>query len=44
MQHAELVLPPSQVTPAHRSSLAAVLDRSNAALKKSLQAVLEGAR
>ncbi|XP_017582634.1 PREDICTED: Fanconi anemia group E protein [Corvus brachyrhynchos] len=34
----------SQVTPAHRSSLAAVLDRSNAALKKSLQAVLEGAR
>ncbi|KFO54986.1 Fanconi anemia group E protein, partial [Corvus brachyrhynchos] len=30
----------SQVTPAHRSSLAAVLDRSNAALKKSLQAVL----
>ncbi|XP_066060106.1 Fanconi anemia group E protein [Chamaea fasciata] len=33
-----------QVTPAHRSSLAAVLDRSNAALKKSLQAVLEGAR
>lgn len=34
----------SQVTAAHRSSLAAVLDRSNAALKKSLQAVLEGAR
>ncbi|XP_031988815.1 Fanconi anemia group E protein isoform X1 [Corvus moneduloides] len=34
----------SQVTPAHRSSLAAVLDRSNAALKKSLRAVLEGAR
>ncbi|XP_058711952.1 Fanconi anemia group E protein isoform X2 [Poecile atricapillus] len=34
----------SQVTPAHRSSLAAVLDRSNAVLKKSLQAVLEGDR
>ncbi|XP_033375865.1 Fanconi anemia group E protein isoform X9 [Parus major] len=34
----------SQVTPAHRSSLAAVLDQSNAVLKKSLQAVLEGAR
>ncbi|XP_039551660.1 Fanconi anemia group E protein isoform X3 [Passer montanus] len=34
----------SQVSPAHRSSLAAVLDRSTAALKKSLQAVLEGAR
>ncbi|XP_074019548.1 Fanconi anemia group E protein [Numenius arquata] len=33
----------SQVTPAHRSRLAAALDRSNAALKKSLQAVLEGA-
>ncbi|KGL86865.1 Fanconi anemia group E protein, partial [Charadrius vociferus] len=30
----------SQVTPAHRSRLAAALDRSNAALKKSLQAVL----
>ncbi|KFP85442.1 Fanconi anemia group E protein, partial [Apaloderma vittatum] len=30
----------SQVTPAHRSSLAAALDRSNATLKKSLQAVL----
>lgn len=36
--------PPCQVTPAQRSSLAAVLDRSNAALKKSLQAVLGGAR
>nr|XP_021391647.1 Fanconi anemia group E protein [Lonchura striata domestica] len=34
----------SQVSPAHRSSLAAVLERSSAALKKSLQAVLEGAR
>ncbi|XP_071306208.1 Fanconi anemia group E protein isoform X5 [Agelaius tricolor] len=34
----------SQVSPAHRSSLAAVLDRSTAVLKKSLQAVLEGAR
>ncbi|KAM9595340.1 Fanconi anemia group E protein isoform 3-T3 [Morphnus guianensis] len=34
----------NQVTPAHQSSLAAALDRSNAALKKSLQAVLEGAR
>ncbi|KAJ7421002.1 Fanconi anemia group E protein [Willisornis vidua] len=34
----------SQVTPAHRSSLAAALDQSKAALKKSLQAVLEGAR
>ncbi|XP_014809079.1 PREDICTED: Fanconi anemia group E protein isoform X2 [Calidris pugnax] len=34
----------SQVTPAHRSRLAAALDRSNATLKKSLQAVLEGAR
>ncbi|XP_071434613.1 Fanconi anemia group E protein isoform X2 [Pithys albifrons albifrons] len=34
----------SQVTPAHRSSLAAALDQSNAALKKSLQSVLEGAR
>ncbi|KAF4800505.1 Fanconi anemia complementation group E [Turdus rufiventris] len=34
----------SQVSPAQRSSLAAVLDRSNAALKKSLQAVLEGTR
>ncbi|XP_026652636.2 Fanconi anemia group E protein [Zonotrichia albicollis] len=34
----------SQVSPAHRSSLAAVLDRSTAMLKKSLQAVLEGAR
>ncbi|XP_059723749.1 Fanconi anemia group E protein isoform X4 [Haemorhous mexicanus] len=34
----------SQVSPAHRSSLAAVLDRSTVVLKKSLQAVLEGAR
>lgn len=34
----------SQVTPAHRSSLAAALDQSNVVLKKSLQAVLEGAR
>ncbi|XP_041323526.1 Fanconi anemia group E protein isoform X3 [Pyrgilauda ruficollis] len=34
----------SQVSPAHRSSLAAVLDRSTAVLKKSLQAVLGGAR
>ncbi|XP_053820037.1 Fanconi anemia group E protein [Vidua chalybeata] len=34
----------SQVSPAQRSSLAAVLERSTAALKKSLQAVLEGAR
>ncbi|KAM6998185.1 Fanconi anemia group E protein isoform 3-T3 [Passerculus sandwichensis] len=34
----------SQVSPAHRSSLAAVLDRSTAVLKKSLQAALEGAR
>ncbi|XP_041283042.1 Fanconi anemia group E protein isoform X4 [Onychostruthus taczanowskii] len=34
----------SQVSPAHRSSLAALLDRSTAALKKSLQAVLGGAR
>ncbi|XP_069731777.1 Fanconi anemia group E protein isoform X2 [Phaenicophaeus curvirostris] len=34
----------SQVTPAHRSSVAAALDRSNVALKKSLRAVLEGAR
>ncbi|XP_027550889.1 Fanconi anemia group E protein isoform X2 [Neopelma chrysocephalum] len=34
----------SQVTPTHRSSLAAALDQSNATLKKSLQAVLEGAR
>ncbi|KAM9369461.1 Fanconi anemia group E protein [Phaethornis superciliosus] len=34
----------SQVTPAQRSRLAAALDGSNAALKKSLQAVLEGAR
>nr|XP_041577220.1 Fanconi anemia group E protein isoform X1 [Taeniopygia guttata] len=34
----------SQVSPAQRSSLAAVLERSSAALKKSLQAVLEGAR
>ncbi|XP_008933607.1 PREDICTED: Fanconi anemia group E protein, partial [Merops nubicus] len=40
---AVLTLYQSQVTPAHRSSLAAALDRSNAALKKSLQAVLEGA-
>ncbi|XP_014728074.1 PREDICTED: Fanconi anemia group E protein [Sturnus vulgaris] len=41
---AVLTVHQSQVTPAQRSSLAAVLDRSNAALKKSLQAVLEGAR
>ncbi|XP_072700982.1 Fanconi anemia group E protein [Ciconia boyciana] len=41
---AMLAMYQSQVTPAHRSSLAAALDRSNAALKKSLQAVLEGAR
>ncbi|XP_062365419.1 Fanconi anemia group E protein [Cinclus cinclus] len=34
----------NQVSPAQRSSLAAALDQSNAALKKSLQAVLEGAR
>ncbi|KAM6044232.1 Fanconi anemia group E protein [Chlamydotis macqueenii] len=34
----------SQVSPAHRSHLAAALGQSNAALKKSLQAVLEGAR
>uniref|UniRef100_A0A8C9NRP7 FA complementation group E n=1 Tax=Serinus canaria TaxID=9135 RepID=A0A8C9NRP7_SERCA len=34
----------SQVSPAHRTSLATVLDRSTVALKKSLQAVLEGAR
>ncbi|XP_009699276.1 PREDICTED: Fanconi anemia group E protein, partial [Cariama cristata] len=40
---AVLTMYQSQVTPAHRSSLAAALDRSNAALKKSLQAVLEGA-
>ncbi|XP_042656249.1 Fanconi anemia group E protein isoform X2 [Tyto alba] len=33
----------SQVTPAHRRSLAAALDWSNSALKKSLQAMLEGA-
>ncbi|XP_050767311.1 Fanconi anemia group E protein [Gymnogyps californianus] len=41
---AVLTMYQSQVTPAHRSSLAAALDRSNAALKKSLQAMLEGAR
>ncbi|KAM9268466.1 Fanconi anemia group E protein isoform 2-T2 [Morus bassanus] len=41
---AVLTMYQSQVTPAHRSRLAAALDRSNAALKKSLQAVLEGAR
>ncbi|KAM9217206.1 Fanconi anemia group E protein isoform 3-T3 [Leptosomus discolor] len=41
---AVLTMYQSQVTPAHRSSLAAALDRSNAALKKSLQALLEGAR
>ncbi|XP_064894536.1 Fanconi anemia group E protein isoform X2 [Columba livia] len=34
----------SQVTPAHRSRLTAALGCSNAALKKSLQAVLEGGR
>ncbi|XP_030321365.1 Fanconi anemia group E protein isoform X3 [Calypte anna] len=34
----------SQVTPAQRRSLAAALGGSNAALKKSLQAVLQGAR
>ncbi|KFO09202.1 Fanconi anemia group E protein, partial [Balearica regulorum gibbericeps] len=37
---AVLTMYQSQVTPAHRSRLAAALDRSNAALKKSLQAVL----
>ncbi|KAM6232988.1 Fanconi anemia group E protein isoform 2-T2 [Spheniscus humboldti] len=41
---AVLTMYQSQVTPAHRSRLAAALDQSNAALKKSLQAVLEGAR
>lgn len=41
---ATLTMYHSQVRPCHRSSLAAALDRSNAALKKSLQAVLEGAR
>ncbi|KAK4809068.1 hypothetical protein QYF61_004004, partial [Mycteria americana] len=41
---AMLAMYQSQVTPAHRSRLAAALDQSNAALKKSLQAVLEGAR
>ncbi|XP_075299082.1 Fanconi anemia group E protein isoform X2 [Opisthocomus hoazin] len=41
---AVLTMYQSQVTPAHRSRLAAALERSNAALKKSLQAVLEGAR
>ncbi|XP_054037561.1 Fanconi anemia group E protein isoform X1 [Rissa tridactyla] len=41
---AVLTMYQSQVTPAHRSRLAAALDWSNAALKKSLQAVLEGAR
>ncbi|KAM6370211.1 Fanconi anemia group E protein isoform 3-T3 [Pluvialis apricaria] len=41
---AMLTMYQSQVTPAHRSRLAAALDSSNAALKKSLQAVLEGAR
>ncbi|KAM9520079.1 Fanconi anemia group E protein isoform 1-T1 [Guaruba guarouba] len=34
----------SQVSPSHRSALAAALDRSDAALRRSLQAVLEGAR
>ncbi|KFW69516.1 Fanconi anemia group E protein, partial [Pygoscelis adeliae] len=37
---AVLTMYQSQVTPAHRSRLAAALDQSNAALKKSLQAVL----
>ncbi|KFQ97429.1 Fanconi anemia group E protein, partial [Nipponia nippon] len=37
---AMLTMYQSQVTPAHQSHLAAALDRSNAALKKSLQAVL----
>ncbi|KAM6108305.1 LOW QUALITY PROTEIN: Fanconi anemia group E protein [Pterocles gutturalis] len=41
---AVLTMYQSQLTPAHRSRLAAALDRSSAALKKSLQAVLEGAR
>lgn len=41
---AVLTMYQNQVTPAHQSNLAAALDRSNAALKKSLQAVLEGAR
>ncbi|XP_053943798.1 Fanconi anemia group E protein isoform X2 [Cuculus canorus] len=41
---AVLTMYQSQVTPAHRSSVAAALDRSNVALKKSLQAVLEGTR
>uniref|UniRef100_A0A663MF63 FA complementation group E n=2 Tax=Athene cunicularia TaxID=194338 RepID=A0A663MF63_ATHCN len=41
---AVLTMYQSQVTSAHRRSLAAALDQSNAALKKSLQAVLEGAR
>ncbi|XP_035202706.1 Fanconi anemia group E protein isoform X3 [Oxyura jamaicensis] len=39
---AVLTMYQSHVTPAHRSRLAAALDGSNAALKKSLQAVLEG--
>ncbi|OXB68458.1 hypothetical protein ASZ78_000395, partial [Callipepla squamata] len=33
----------SQLTPSHRSRLAAALDGSNAALRRSVQAVLEGA-
>ncbi|KFZ46389.1 Fanconi anemia group E protein, partial [Antrostomus carolinensis] len=37
---AVLTMYQSQVTPAHRSRLAAALDQSNVALKKSLQAVL----
>ncbi|XP_040391753.1 Fanconi anemia group E protein [Cygnus olor] len=39
---AVLTMYQSHVTPAHRSRLAAALDGSNAALKKSLQAMLEG--
>ncbi|XP_065505518.1 Fanconi anemia group E protein isoform X2 [Caloenas nicobarica] len=41
---AVLTMYQSQVTPAHRSHLATALGCSNAALKKSLQAVLEGGR
>ncbi|XP_050182869.1 Fanconi anemia group E protein isoform X3 [Myiozetetes cayanensis] len=41
---AMLTMYQNQITPAHRSSLAAALDQNNAALKKSLQAVLEGAK
>ncbi|XP_068015967.1 Fanconi anemia group E protein [Melanerpes formicivorus] len=41
---AVLTMYQSQVTPAQRSSLTAALHWSNAVLKKSLQAVLEGAR